>query len=99
MSFGKWRQQVRLIHGIKLVAEGEKITQAAIEAGYSRKTSLALCESAYFANHQCHRPSAILSSRECIDISIHPWEGGKEVAAHFFESRSARAEFPQKIEQ
>lgn len=35
MSFGKWRQQVRLIHGIKLVAEGEKITQAAIEAGYS----------------------------------------------------------------
>ncbi|HZP22160.1 MAG TPA: helix-turn-helix transcriptional regulator [Terriglobales bacterium] len=35
MSFGRWRQQLRLMHAVRLLAEGAKVTHAAIEAGYS----------------------------------------------------------------
>jgi AraC-like DNA-binding protein/quercetin dioxygenase-like cupin family protein len=35
MTFGKWRQQVRLMQGLRLLAEGAKVTHAALEAGYS----------------------------------------------------------------
>jgi AraC-like DNA-binding protein len=35
LSAGKWRQQLRLMHSLKLLAAGEKITHAAMEAGYS----------------------------------------------------------------
>ncbi len=34
MSFGKWRQQFRLLRGMELLASGEKVTAAALEAGY-----------------------------------------------------------------
>jgi AraC-like DNA-binding protein len=34
MNFGKWRQQLRLLHGLQLLASGEKVTAAALEAGY-----------------------------------------------------------------
>ncbi|HEY6370428.1 MAG TPA: helix-turn-helix domain-containing protein, partial [Candidatus Sulfotelmatobacter sp.] len=32
---GKWRQQLRLMRSLQLLAAGEKITNAALEAGYS----------------------------------------------------------------
>jgi AraC-like DNA-binding protein len=35
MTFGKWRQQLRLLHSMQLLASGEKVTSAALEAGYS----------------------------------------------------------------
>jgi AraC-like DNA-binding protein len=35
MTFGKWRQQLRLMQGLRLLAEGAKVTHAALEAGYS----------------------------------------------------------------
>lgn len=35
LGLGKWRQRVRLLHGVALIAEGMKVTQAALEAGYS----------------------------------------------------------------
>ena len=35
MAFGKWRQQFRLLHGMELLASGEKVSAAALEAGYS----------------------------------------------------------------
>jgi AraC-like DNA-binding protein len=35
MTFGKWRQQVRLMQGMRLLAEGAKVTHAALESGYS----------------------------------------------------------------
>ena len=35
MTFGKWRQQLRLMHAMRLLAEGSKVTYAALEAGYS----------------------------------------------------------------
>jgi AraC-like DNA-binding protein len=35
LSMGKWRQQLRLMHSLQLLAAGEKITHAALEAGYS----------------------------------------------------------------
>jgi AraC-like DNA-binding protein len=35
MNFGKWRQQLRLLHGLQLLASGEKVTAAALETGYS----------------------------------------------------------------
>lgn len=35
MTFGKWRQQLRLLHALQLLASGEKVTSAALDAGYS----------------------------------------------------------------
>jgi AraC-like DNA-binding protein/quercetin dioxygenase-like cupin family protein len=35
MTLGKWRQQLRLMQAMRLLAEGAKVTHAALEAGYS----------------------------------------------------------------
>jgi AraC-like DNA-binding protein len=35
LTLGKWRQQLRLLRSLQLLAAGEKITHAALEAGYS----------------------------------------------------------------
>jgi AraC-like DNA-binding protein len=35
LTLGKWRQQLRLLQSLQLLAAGEKITHAALEAGYS----------------------------------------------------------------
>jgi len=60
MTFGKWRQQLRLLHALRLLAEGAKITEVALEAGYStpsafismfRKT-LGTTPARYFRNAQ-----------------------------------------------
>ena len=34
MTFGKWRRHLRLLHGMRLMAAGEKVITAALEAGY-----------------------------------------------------------------
>jgi AraC-like DNA-binding protein len=34
MTFGKWRQQLRLLHAMRLLASGDKVSSAALEAGY-----------------------------------------------------------------
>jgi AraC-like DNA-binding protein len=34
MTFGKWRQQLRLMQGMRLLAGGAKVTHAALESGY-----------------------------------------------------------------
>jgi AraC-like DNA-binding protein/quercetin dioxygenase-like cupin family protein len=39
MTFGKWRQQLRLMEGMRLLAEGAKVTHAALESGYSTPSS------------------------------------------------------------
>jgi AraC-like DNA-binding protein len=35
MSFGRWRQQLGLLHAIRLLAAGEKVTTVALESGYA----------------------------------------------------------------
>jgi AraC-like DNA-binding protein len=35
MSFGMWRQKARLLHSIRLLAEGKSVTDAALDSGYS----------------------------------------------------------------
>jgi AraC-like DNA-binding protein len=35
LTFGKWRQQLRLMEAMRLLAEGAKVTFAALESGYS----------------------------------------------------------------
>jgi AraC-like DNA-binding protein len=35
VSFGRWRQQLGLAHAIRLLAEGSKITNVAMEVGYN----------------------------------------------------------------
>ena len=34
LPFGKWRQQFRLLRAMELLSSGEKVTAAALEAGY-----------------------------------------------------------------
>jgi AraC-like DNA-binding protein/quercetin dioxygenase-like cupin family protein len=35
ITFGKWRQQLRLMRAMQLLAKGENVTRSAVEAGYS----------------------------------------------------------------
>lgn len=35
MSFGRWRQQLRLLHAMQRIASGEKVSAAALDAGYN----------------------------------------------------------------
>jgi len=35
MTFTRWRQQLRLLHAMQILASGEKVTGAALDAGYS----------------------------------------------------------------
>lgn len=57
MTFGKWRQQVRLMQGMRLLAEGANVTHAALESGYSTPSTfiyvfrkvLGTTPTAYFA--------------------------------------------------
>jgi AraC-like DNA-binding protein len=35
LTLGRWRQQARLLHAIRLIASGEKIISAAMDAGYN----------------------------------------------------------------
>lgn len=35
MTFGRWRQQLRLLHAMRQLASGTKVTAVALEAGYS----------------------------------------------------------------
>src|SRR5277367_2935199 len=35
MTFSQWRQQLKLLHAMQLLASGEKVTGAAMDAGYS----------------------------------------------------------------
>ena len=35
MSFGIWQQKARLLHSIRVLAEGKSVTEAALETGYS----------------------------------------------------------------
>jgi len=56
MTFGRWRQQLRLMQAMRLLAEGAKVTHAALEAGYSTpsafiamfRKSLGTTPTAYF---------------------------------------------------
>jgi AraC-like DNA-binding protein len=58
LSLGKWRQQLRLMRSLQLLAAGEKITHAALEAGYSTpsafiamfRRALGVTPGRYFAN-------------------------------------------------
>jgi AraC-like DNA-binding protein len=34
MTFGKWRQQLRLLHALKELAAGKPVTSVALEVGY-----------------------------------------------------------------
>jgi AraC-like DNA-binding protein len=57
MSFARWRQQLRLLHALRLLARGEKVSVVALEAGYNSPSAfismfrkqLGTTPSAYFA--------------------------------------------------
>jgi AraC-like DNA-binding protein len=59
LSLGGWRQQLRLLHSLRLLAAGEPITRAALESGYSTPSAfIAMFRKAfgttprrYFATH------------------------------------------------
>ena len=70
LSLGKWRQQLRLMRSLQLLAAGEKITHAALEAGYSTpsafiamfRRALGVTPGRYFANAQMAAASRAYSS-------------------------------------
>jgi AraC-like DNA-binding protein len=51
MTFGKSRQQLRLMHGMRLLAEGAKVTHAALESGYSTPSAFISMFREVLGNH------------------------------------------------
>jgi AraC-like DNA-binding protein len=70
MTFARWRQQLRLFQGIRLLAEGAKVTHAALDSGYSTssafismfKKALGVTPSAYFHTHESLTSADLLST-------------------------------------
>lgn len=66
LTFGKWRQQLRLLHAIERIANGEKIISVAMESGYSNPSAftamfrrqLGRTPKQYFQDHLSHEPIA-----------------------------------------
>src|SRR5690606_37199539 len=54
MSFGRWRQQARILHALALVAEGRSIVEVALECGYDSPSAF----SAMFHRSLGRPPSA-----------------------------------------
>lgn len=62
LSLGKWRQQLRLLKSLQLLAAGEKIGSAALEAGYSTpsafiamfRKALGTTPRKYFESREAH---------------------------------------------
>jgi AraC-like DNA-binding protein/mannose-6-phosphate isomerase-like protein (cupin superfamily) len=60
LSLGRWRQQVRMMQALQLLARGEKIANAAVGAGYSTpsafivsfKKALGITPAKYFHKHE-----------------------------------------------
>jgi AraC-like DNA-binding protein len=60
MSFGKWRQQLRMLHALRLLAAGQTVTAAALEVGYDStsafisafKVALGTTPGRYYAESQ-----------------------------------------------
>jgi transcriptional regulator GlxA family with amidase domain len=58
LSFGKWRQQLRLLHALRLLAAGRPVTTVALEVGYESasafivmfKRTLGVTPHRYFAS-------------------------------------------------
>ena len=58
MTFGKWRQQLSLVHAIRLLAAGDDVTTVALEVGYATpsafiamfRAALGTTPSRYFGN-------------------------------------------------
>jgi AraC-like DNA-binding protein len=63
MTFGRWRQQLRMLHALRLLAAGESVTFAALEVGYDStsafiaafKNTVGTTPGRYYANGPEHK--------------------------------------------
>jgi AraC-like DNA-binding protein len=60
MTFSQWRQQLRLLHAMQLLASGEKVTGAALDAGYSSPSAFI----AMFRRQLGQTPKRYFAARE-----------------------------------
>jgi len=58
MTFGQWRRQLRLLHALQSLACGEKVTAAAMDAGYSSISAFI----SMFRKHMGETPSRYFQS-------------------------------------
>ena len=79
MTVGKWRQQLRLMQAMRLLADGAKVTHAALEAGYSTASAfiamfgraLGTTPANYFRSTDALAPGAHVPSKKAVPVK-HP---------------------------
>lgn len=54
MTFAQWREQARLLHALRRIAEGDKLIEVAMDCGYSSPSAFA----AMFRRHFKTPPSS-----------------------------------------
>jgi AraC-like DNA-binding protein len=79
LSFGRWRQQARLLRAVELLAQGERIIDIALEVGYRSPTAF----STMFRRQFGSTPSAFFSDRSM----TMPYAGMPSVATAAASSR------------
>jgi AraC-like DNA-binding protein len=63
VSFGQWQRQVRLIHALQRLAAGDKVTAAAIDAGYAGVSAFISA----FRKHFGETPGSYLRAHAALD--------------------------------
>ncbi len=48
MTFGKWRQQLRLLHALRLLAGGRPVTAVALDVGYDSPSAFIAAFKGFF---------------------------------------------------
>lgn len=77
MTFGRWRQQLRLLHAIPGLAAGEKVAGAAADCGYSSTSAFIAAFRKSFGMTPARYVSAGSADRLAVEIGDSPAPGNQ----------------------
>ncbi len=99
MSLGRWRQQARLLHAMRLLARGQGVTAAALEVGHESVSAfigafsgaLGTTPGRYYRVETGMEPVSVALPRRHSRSATRRGSGGRDAARRCAESSAARA--------